>query len=69
MGFDRLRGLAIVAAAALAAPLALGLLPKIRLPAIVPEAVASNRARRTGFFDGSASYPAAVKKYPRVKVI
>jgi NAD(P)-dependent dehydrogenase (short-subunit alcohol dehydrogenase family) len=32
-------GLAIVAAAALAAPLALGLVPKVRLPAIVLETV------------------------------
>jgi Kef-type K+ transport system membrane component KefB len=39
MGTIGFGGLAIVAAAALAAPLALGLFPRIRLPAIVLEIV------------------------------
>ena len=39
MGTISFGGLAIVAAAALAAPLALGLFPRIRLPAIVLEIV------------------------------
>jgi Kef-type K+ transport system membrane component KefB len=39
MGAISFGGLAVVAAAALAAPLALGLLPRIRLPSIVLEIV------------------------------
>ena len=53
-------GLAIVAAAALAAPLALGLFPRIRLPAIVLEIVLGivigPQAVRSSV-DGSTSRP------------